>query len=593
MNVKELILQEAFYQNFPLEVDKFIDYCKKRGLNVDRKDLEYLEKEGLFRPIMRVDGYYVNNTTDLNKLYENNHVIDPRQKEFVPWNNFYEKRERYREEVIHSYYHPYQIYSLNSVLEAIEARIRALTRFNITPQNDASVINLRKPGKNMGNRPEIMRKDSKKDEKDEKFVELLLFIQNKYLPLVKQPGYINITGDSPNNLYERWYDLKRKIIPKEIVSALGLKAEEIKDYRGLIGGYGLSIDPLNNWYDLVKYIKYAKRQKLKGKALLAQDFYIISDMLALLLKDLTDEKQLETGSISDTMQGRGKEGYYGKKLNYVDRDILIELLREYGINPRPRLILIVEGYTEGIAFPIIANAMGIPLERYDIQIINIRGVDKDPREFIIDYATPDVYPFDNKYYIHLERTKVFLNFDNEGNKGSWIKKLIEKPDEEIEKMMKDVVSIIKNKGGDISANIEVIFLKHTVKYHIWGKEDANFPDDDELPREHRIKGKSFEYANFSDEELSRELNKYGRNYDPQFKITANEINGCRAENTNLDKFIRDKPDTYLKGLNKREFGEQIGNFIAKEIKERTNRFENQRPIEEVLNQIIRFTVENI
>ena len=160
-------------------------------------------------------------------------------------------------------------------------------------------------------------------------------------------------------------------------------------------------------------------------------------------------------------------------------------------------------------------------------------------------------------------------------------------------MMKDVVSIIKNKGGDISANIEVIFLKHTVKYHIWGKEDANFPDDDELPREHRIKGKSFEYANFSDEELSRELNKYGRNYDPQFKITANEINGCRAENTNLDKFIRDKPDTYLKGLNKREFGEQIGNFIAKEIKERTNRPENQRPIEEVLNQIIGFTVENI
>jgi hypothetical protein len=68
--------------------------------------MEYLEKEGLFRPIMRVDGYYVNNTTDLNKLYENNHVIDPRQKEFVPWNNFYEKRERYREEIVHSYYHP-------------------------------------------------------------------------------------------------------------------------------------------------------------------------------------------------------------------------------------------------------------------------------------------------------------------------------------------------------------------------------------------------------------------------------------------------------------------------------------------------------
>ena len=563
MNVKELILQEAFYQNFPLEVDNFIEYCKKRGLNVNRGDLEHLEQEGRLRPIMRVDGSGVSNTTNLKELYETKHVIDPHQNEFVPWKTFYETKPEYPREVIRTYYHPYQIYSLNSVLES---RSRALTRFNITPQNDESVVNIRKPGKNMGNRPEIMRKNSKKDEK---FVELLLFIQNKYLPLVKQPGYINITGDSPNNLYERWYDLKRKIIPKEIVSALGLKAEEIKDYRGLIGGYGLSIDPLNNWYDLVKYIKYAKRQKLKGKALLAQDFYIISDMLALLLKDLTDEKQLETGSISDTMQGRGKEGAYGKELNYVDRDILIMFLREYGINPRPRLVLIVEGYTEGIAFPIIANAMGIPLESYDIQIINIRGVDKDPREFIIDYATPDVYPFDNKYYIHPERTKVFLNFDNEGNKGSWIKKLIEKPDEEIEKLMKEVVSIIKNKGVNISANIEEMIKEHTVKYYFWNK--------------------SFEYDNITDDkELSSELNKYGEKHGYQFNITSEDIKECRAKNRNLGKFVEEKTGT---DLGKREFGEQIGNFIAKEIKERTNRFENQRPIEEVLNQIIRFTEE--
>ena len=566
MNVKELILQEAFYQNFPLEVDKFIDYCKKRGLNnVDRKYFEYLEQEGRLKPIMRVVGSVVSNTTDLKELYENNHVIDPSQNGFVPRKTFYKTRPEYPREVIRTYYHPYQIYSLNSELES---RIRPLIRFNLIPQNDESVVNLRKTGKNMGNRPEIMRKDSKKDEN---FVELLLFIQNKYLPIVKQPGYKRLTGDSTNNLYEKWDDLQKRIIPKEIVSALGLEAKDIDYYRGSIGDYGLSIDPLENWYDLIKYIKYAERQKLKGKALLAQDFYLISDMLALLLEDLTGEKPLETGSISDTMQGRGKEGHYGKKLNYVDRDILIVLLREYGINPRPRLVLIVEGYTEEIVFPIIANAMGIPLERYDIQIINIQGVDKDPRPLIIDYATPDVYPFDNKYYIHPERTKVFFIFDNEGNKGSWIKKLIEKPDEEIEKMMKDVLRSIKNKGVNISANIEEMIKEHTVKHYFWNK--------------------SFEYDNITDDkELSSKLNKYGEKHGYQFNITSEDIKDCRAKNRNLGKFVEEKKGT---DLGKREFGEQIGNFIAKEIKERTNRFENQRPIEEVLNQIIRFTVENI
>ncbi|KAF5437574.1 hypothetical protein C5S35_03365 [Candidatus Methanophagaceae archaeon] len=583
MNLKELIIQEAFYQNFPLEVNKFIDYCKERGvdlkwgLNGNRKYLENLEKEGLFRPIMRVEGYYANNTTDLRELYENDHVIDPRQKGFVPWANYYEKSDRYREEIVHSYYHPYQIYFLKKVLE-VGLRLSPL---NIPQQDNKLVKRIREREKYMISDLERLRKDSKKHEK---FAELLLFIQNKYLPHVKQPGYISVTGDNYhiNNLFEKLDALQKRIIPKAIVGSLGLEAEEINDYRGLIGIHGLSIDPLKNWYDLIKYIHYDKRQKLKGKALLAQDFYLISDMLALLLEDLTGEKPLETGSISDTMQGRGKVQVYGKELNYVDRDILIGFLREYGINPRPRLVLIVEGYTEQIVFPIIANAMDISLESYDIQIINILGVDRDPRELIIDYATPDVYSMDKKYYIHPERTKVFLNFDNEGNKGSWIKKLIEKPDEEIEKMMNDVLRNIKNKGGDISANTEKIFLKHTVKYHIWGQEQ-----DDEKS-EHRIREKSFEYANFSDEELSRELNKYGKKHGYNFDVTSDEIKDCRAKNRNLGKFVKEKTGT---DLGKREFGEQIGNFIAKEIKERTNRFENQRKIEEILDQIIRFAVE--
>ncbi|RKX45039.1 MAG: hypothetical protein DRP27_05150 [Thermotogae bacterium] len=562
MNVKELILQEAFYQNFPLEVNKFIGYCKERGLNVNRGYLEDIEREGLFRPIMRVDGYYVNNTTDLKELYENGRVIDPRQKGFVPWANYYEKRERYREEIVHSYYHPYQIYFLKKVLEV---GLR-LSPFNIPQNNDELVLTIREREKYMSDYLGKLRKDSKKHEK---FVELLLFIQNKYLPLVKQPGHIIVTGEIVTG--ERWYDLQKKVIPKEIVSALSLEAEEIDEYRGSIGRDGLYIDPLRAWYDLIKYIKYDKRQKLRGKALLAQDFYLISDMLALLLEDLTGKKQLETGSLDDTMKGCGVIRVYGKELNYVDRDVLMRFLREYGINPRPRLVLIVEGDTEEVAFPIIANAMDIPLESCGIQIINIHGVDKHPRALIVDYSTPDIYQVDKEYYIHPERTKVFIIFDREGNER-WIKRFIKDPDDEIEKMMKDVLSIIKQKKKNTSAKTNDIFHKHTVKYHIWNK--------------------SFEYDNFSDKELSHELNEYGVKHGYQFNITPSEIKNCRYGNKNLKTFLESRPPDYT-SLNKREFGEQIGNFIAKEIKERRNRFENQRPVEKVLEEIIRFAVEYI
>lgn len=559
-----MIFQEAFNQNFPLEVDRFIEYCNDRNLKVREENLEYLEKEGIFRPLMRVRDYYVNNTSELKELYQQGYVDDPCQRDFVPWEKFYKEKDGDLQKFIHTYYHPYQIYFLKQILN-----IKLIfTSFSFPQKDDELLRNIREWEEFLKKYLDILRNDSKQN----KFVELLLFIQNKYLPFVKQPGRIMIIRnicDSLNN-NEKLNNIEEKILPKEIAKFLGLEVEDINKYREAVGGQGLSIDPLANWYDLVKYTDYDKRQKLKGNALLAQDFYLISDMLALFLEDLTDKKPLETGSLHDSMRGRGKERFYGKKLNYIDRDVLIRILRQYGINPRPRLVLIVEGYTEETALPIISNAMNIPLERFDIEIVNIRGIDKDLRELIIYHATPDVYQVDKKFHIHPERTKVFILLDREGNKRGWIKKFIDDPDKEIEAMMRDVLNIIKKRSGKSNAKINEIFLKQTVKHKIWDK--------------------SFEYDNFDDDELSQELNKYGKRYNYQYDITLDEIRDCRSKHKNLDDFIREKTSNNT-NLNKEKFGEQLANLVADEIIRRSNKFENQRPIEKVLEDIVRFTVE--
>ena len=487
-------------------------------------------------------------------------------KDFVPWEKFYTKKDGYLQEIVFTYYHPYQIFFLKWLLN----NELTITSFSFPQKDDELLTAARKWENSLKKRLEIFGEAS---ERQDKFVELLLFIQNKYLPLVKEPGRIIITGDFydsiDNSSFEKLDNLRKTIIPEEIIKTLGIEIEQIKSYRDSIGSQGLFVDPLDSWYDLIKYTNYDKRQKLKGKALLAQDFYLVSDMLALLLEDLTGKKQLETGSLNDSMQGRGKLRVYGKELNYVDRDILIRILREYGLNPRPRLVLIVEGYTEEAVFPIISDAMGIPLERFDIEIINLRGIDKHPRELIIYHSKPDIYKVDKEYHIHPERTKVFIVFDNEGNKKSWIIDFIKDPDKEIKGMMKEVLSIIEKKKTK-NATIDKIFLEHTVKYHIWNE--------------------SFEYDNFTDEELSRELNEYAKKHGYQFDITPTEIKECRKENKNLDKFVREKT-IYRTSLNKKEFGEQLASFLAKEINGRQNKFENQRPVEKILNTIVRFTVD--
>lgn len=556
----------SILSKFSFKVDEFIDYCKKRELDININYLEYLEKEGIFKPLMRVKEEYVNNSSYLKELYQNGYVNDPRQKDYVPWERFYEEKDGYKQEIIHTYYHPYQIYFLTKILNN-ELRINSFS----FPQEDNELLTFAREW-------EVLLKKSLKIhgnycERQERFVQLLLFIQNKYLPLVKQPGHSilteNIWDSANNNLFKKLDHLQKTIIPEEIIKTLCIEVDEIKRYRDSVGGQGLSIDPLTDWYDLIKYINYDKRQELKGKALLAQDFYLISDMLALLLEDLTGRKQLETGSLNDSMQGRGKSRFYGKELNYVDRDILIIILRSYGLNPRPRLILIVEGYTEEAAFPIISGAMDIPLERFDIEIINIRGANKHPRALIIYHSIPDIYKVDKEYHIHPERTKVFIIFDNEGGKRGWLKKFIDDPDKEIEGMMKEVLSVIEMKKTK-NAEIDKIFLEKTVKHRIWNK--------------------SFEYDNFTDEELSRELNKYGKNHEQEFNITSSEISECRNRNGNLDEFVREKTANHT-NLKKKEFGEQLASLIAKEIAERPNKFENQRPIEKLLVEVVNFTVE--
>ncbi len=42
------ITEEKYLQNPPLETSKFIEFCRIRGIETDRKELEYFEKEGVY-----------------------------------------------------------------------------------------------------------------------------------------------------------------------------------------------------------------------------------------------------------------------------------------------------------------------------------------------------------------------------------------------------------------------------------------------------------------------------------------------------------------------------------------------------------------
>ncbi len=141
----------------------------------------------------------------------------------------------------------------------------------------------------------------------QKLIRLLLLIQDRYLPLIRKK-FVWRGGVDFNEFWDKWFEWTEKFDPHAVLKESGFTIEQIKEGRLHFAAKAGFIDPLRDWYVLVHHIPCSKREKLKGDALLAQDYYEITDMLGRFLTDLTSEKQLDADDLLDGRQGRWKRG---------------------------------------------------------------------------------------------------------------------------------------------------------------------------------------------------------------------------------------------------------------------------------------------
>jgi len=541
MNLKLLIESESFSQNFPLGLKEFIKYCNDRDIIINEKLLEFLEENKLFFPIFRTEQWTMHDTKMLKKLYSTDLLKEPRNEEFIPWEEFYKLNEKFgiKELSIFSYYSKYQIFYLKRILNFITLKYT----FNQLDEDKEIFTQNKKFREDNIDRMLLNFNDLD-------LIFLLNYIQNKYLPFVKDSRYTVLTNIDMDNLDQ----LTSLIDLSKIFEETPYSIDYLKNIRKRFAVDGLSIDPLEKWYHLIKYVSHEERANLKGKALLAIDYYAISDMLKLLIEDLTGEEQLETASILDSSRGSWQIRIYGKKINHKDIDVLQRLLTEYRINPNPDLFFIVEGYSEEAVIPIILNAYDLSLEEYRIELYNVKGVDKKIDELIKYKGIPITRKIDDKYYISPYGTKIFGLFDREGRFAH------KEPEEIIDKIMKDIFETLPTelkteKIYDLLEN-EIFIIK------FWDK--------------------CFEYDNLSNEELIFLLKEYGMKYGHEFEISDTEMNVYRERNEDIKRLFRNKTGV---GLSKKEFGKLIGNYIVENIRNGKEDY----PIINVMNEVIFFS----
>jgi len=136
----------------------------------------------------------------------------------------------------------------------------------------------------------------------------------------------------------------------------------------------------------------------------------MEEMLRLFHYDLTGKRLYGP----DESRSFRLSHFYGEGAPENELQFLEFLTNQYHLNPRPRLILIVEGEGERRHIPRIAgDILKCPLERVGIQIEMLRGMGEARKvERLIDHY-------------HYRQTIVYVILDNENNARKLRKRLLE------------------------------------------------------------------------------------------------------------------------------------------------------------------------
>jgi hypothetical protein len=160
-----------------------------------------------------------------------------------------------------------------------------------------------------------------------------------------------------------------------------------------------------------------QKEKLKGDGLFAQTLYSMEAMLRLFAQDSTGT---ELKSPEESW-GWNKGRFYGAGV--VDDELrhLEFLTTTYHLNPRPRLILVIEGNGEEQQIPRLVEEMfGCPLSRFGIELYNITGIGN-----FVGVKRLDRFGALEKFIdaYHIRQTVVFVLLDNEGGASKVVEQL--------------------------------------------------------------------------------------------------------------------------------------------------------------------------
>lgn len=213
-----------------------------------------------------------------------------------------------------------------------------------------------------------------------------------------------------------WHEYRRTWNAKQVVEEMGLAQDEIFNMWRHVKSEASRVDPLRKWHDLLKFVAVSEKLRLRGKALLAYSLESMATMLESFYEDVSGKPiaALYPTQHKILLPQEEADGTL-RELEYVTN--------KYHLNPRPRLILVVEGESETDQIPrLMEHVWGHSPATSEIEVLNLKGVanftgnSKTDRFGALKRLIDDY---------HHRQTIVYILLDNEGRATAVKNRLIQ------------------------------------------------------------------------------------------------------------------------------------------------------------------------
>lgn len=332
-------------------------------------------------------------------------------------------------------------------------------------------------------------------------------LEARYLPTIT--GRLALQSSIEFVEYDRWRERQRL---GSTLRWLGVRPAWLRDSAQGLLRHARSIDPLGDWFDLVREADPEWWGRLSGRARSAIDLRIAAEILLRYYDDLARAGRAAPLP-ADEPGARLVRTDFDRRLRPKRR--LDELLTHFGLSPHPAVLLVLEGATEMLLVPRVMQLLGVRTSDDYIRVQDAEGVTTSISSLVAYAIAPRGVLDDSGRYIMLTRplTRLVSVTDAEGPRATAAQRS-EQRKTWVERMLRTLPT--EQRTGEVRGSLER--LVHVL---VWNRAGA-----------------SFEFAHFSDRQIAVAIDALDRRpRRPALAKLTELVHKLRVCRGNLDNLL--------------------------------------------------------